>query len=324
MKVLSTTLLAIFFGLLALFPAQAAQPNATQLAPHELQAFGAALAKQFFDLLVTGGSNSTNATAKAELEAFLDPGFQAQRSDGSGASKSRYVPPVVNPNFTLINSTTTAPADDVVVVRYFIRLPNETAGNSTTDQPRLSTFLWSRVGNETTWRIISHANFDPPQLALCKGLVNVPVSAENYTGRGQPVNPALANALTTLWFELLKSGNGSVILDPAGQIQRADGTAALGANYTNPSLTDYDFGNMTATTHGGVLVARYDARVEEVIAGFNYSTAIKPRLTTFLLKREGWKIVANANFDVPVVGGLPSACGASGRSVRRSLFRMGI
>lgn len=295
--------------LLAASPAFAAQPNATTLTPTELQAFGVSLVNRFFDLLIAaGGPSGTNTSATQALREFLYPAFQFQRADGTGGSVFKYTPPLVA-GYTLINATTSAPADDLVAVRYFIAT-NETTGAGTLGsaiQPRLSVFFWGQGSSTTAWKLLSHANFNPLVSAICSSATDTPVSAESPTKNGQPVIPTLANQLVKEWWDNLVLGNGSAMLDPAALIQRADGSGGLGSAYVGPKVSNYTFGNMTETSNTEVLVARYDVKVDELLEGKKYSTAVKPRLMTFLNKKGTWKVVGYANFDVPEVK-VPDTC----------------
>src|SRR5262245_22022102 len=95
------------------------------------------------------------------LAAFLDPSFQLQRADGTGATKSEYVansPTLAT--FKIGPELTGAQASDVLTLRWQLEANVQIDGTQyrTTEAPRLSVFRWD--GRQ--WRMVSHANFNVP------------------------------------------------------------------------------------------------------------------------------------------------------------------
>jgi len=95
------------------------------------------------------------------LTAFLDPSFQLQRADGTGATKSEYLAnPATLTTWKIGPQLTAVQAGDVLTVRWQLEANVQIDGAQyrTTEAPRLSVFRWD--GRE--WRIVSHANFNVP------------------------------------------------------------------------------------------------------------------------------------------------------------------
>jgi hypothetical protein len=95
------------------------------------------------------------------LAAFLDPSFQLQRADGSGATKSEYLAnPSAVTSFKIGPQVTAVQASDLLTLRWQLEANTQINGTQyqTTEAPRLSVFRWD--GRQ--WRMVSHANFNVP------------------------------------------------------------------------------------------------------------------------------------------------------------------
>src|SRR5262245_30732543 len=95
------------------------------------------------------------------LAAFLDPSFQLQRADGTGATRSEYLAnPSTVMSFKIGPELTAVQAGDLLTLRWQLEANTQINGTqfSTTEAPRLSVFRWD--GRQ--WRIVSHANFNVP------------------------------------------------------------------------------------------------------------------------------------------------------------------
>ena len=55
-----------------------------------------------------------------------------------------------------------------------------------------------------------------------------------------------------------------------------------------------------------MIVARYDLVADVTIDGVKQSTNPAPRLAVFVKAKDGWQIVAYANFNVPAAEPAPS------------------
>jgi len=97
----------------------------------------------------------------ARLGAFLSPGFQIQRADGSRESRDSYLKVLPIIRSYRVRGLRATQSGDVVVATY------EVASNQIVDgkpykagfAPRISTFQRTPAG----WQIVSHANFNTPQ-----------------------------------------------------------------------------------------------------------------------------------------------------------------
>lgn len=120
-----------------------ADPNAT----------GRELAEQFITILKNKDQSA--------LTDFLAPGFQIQRADGSGADRAQYLDTDINiSNFELGSDVTAVQDGATLTVRWSLMIDETINGEVTgkAQAPRLSTFVWENNG----WRLLSHANFNPP------------------------------------------------------------------------------------------------------------------------------------------------------------------
>src|SRR5262245_45833846 len=107
-------------------------------------------------------------------------------------------------------------------------------------------------------------------------LVAAPASAAPAPKLKHP--DATGEKLATKFLTLLQSGDTkglAAFLDPAFQLQRADGTGATRAEYlANPSkVATYELGpELTAVQHGDVLTLRWQLEVDVTIDGTQYRT----------------------------------------------------
>jgi ketosteroid isomerase-like protein len=139
------------FALASLLAAPASAASAPRL--KDPDATGEKLATKFLTLL-------QNKDAKG-LAAFLDPSFQLQRADGTGATRSEYLAnPSTVTSFTIGPQLTAVQAGDLLTLRWQLEANTQIDGTQyrTTEAPRLSVFRWD--GRQ--WRIVSHANFNVP------------------------------------------------------------------------------------------------------------------------------------------------------------------
>jgi len=133
----------------------AAGPAAAKAAPtaKDADATGRVLVTKFMTILQSGD--------RAALAKFLDPAFQLQRADGTGANRAQYLAnPAKVGQFVLGDTVTGVQHGDVLTVRWTLRADVNVSGTqySANEAPRLSVFRWT--GN--AWRMISHANFNVP------------------------------------------------------------------------------------------------------------------------------------------------------------------
>jgi len=97
----------------------------------------------------------------AGLDAFLDPAFQLQRADGTGATKPEYLAkPAQVASFELGPSVSAVQNGPLLTVRWELTVVESIGGQPQREglAPRLSTFVWS----DGDWKLLSHANFNLP------------------------------------------------------------------------------------------------------------------------------------------------------------------
>jgi hypothetical protein len=145
----------VFAALALALTAFVAAPASAASAPRlkDPDAMGEKLAAKFLTLIQNRDTSG--------LTAFLDPSFQLQRADGTGATKSEYLAnPATLTAWKIGPQLTAVQAGDVLTVRWQLEANVQIDGAQyrTTEAPRLSVFRWD--GRQ--WRIVSHANFNVP------------------------------------------------------------------------------------------------------------------------------------------------------------------
>lgn len=131
----------------------AGRSAAIRPAPHlaDPTATAAPLLTRFFNLLVHKDI--------AGLQAFLAPGFQVQRADGSAADKAEYLAKLSTVESFTLSKLHATQAKGTLVVRYVAVATGLVNGKPYTPgpAPRLSVFSW----NGKRWQLAAHANFNP-------------------------------------------------------------------------------------------------------------------------------------------------------------------
>ena len=274
-------------------------------------ASGEELANAFFSLLQASGTPTGVLKVTPEqlkeaedaVEPFLDPAFQLVRANGQRYLEDNYIPADVD-EFEIRNVVTTSPRDGVVVVRYSVKAPGETAPDagvllSDTWQPRLSTFQWDDAAKQ--WRLLSHANFSSPVAAIC--------DQDTYpltpgTPNTSAADVALGDALVKQWRDITTGAVRMSVRHPQHQIQLADGQGwptPDGTPITWSPAKAYDYENLVVTRNGDLMVLSYDAVAQNIVMeGDVYRSEASPRLLTYLKNPAGkWELISLANFTVP-------------------------
>lgn len=106
------------------------------------------------------------------------------------------------------------------------------------------------------------------------------------------------------WRDITLGKTKKSVLDPANQIQLADGQG-----WPNPNgekikwapARAYESRDIAITQNEDLLVASYDAVVSDLaMEGSTYGSEASPRLLTYSRNDQGdWKMIALANFTVP-------------------------
>ena len=274
-------------------------------------ASGQALANGWFGLLAATGSGTGTVTATPEevragaelVKSYLDPAFQLQRASGERYLASNYVPTDID-RFKVSNVVVTNPREGVKVVRYVVRTPGATTPDSSTvlsskALPRLSVFRWDEGSGH--WMIVSHANFNTPVAAICD---RKPVAVTKEKPDTSAEDVKTGETLVNEWRDITLGKTKKSVLDPANQIQLADGQG-----WPNPNgekikwapARAYESRDIAITQNEDLLVASYDAVVSDLsVEGATYRSAASPRLLTYSRNGQGdWKMIALANFTVP-------------------------
>jgi hypothetical protein len=133
-------------------------------------------------------------------------------------------------------------------------------------------------------------------LSAVAGVADAAPEAKDPDARG--------TKLVTSFFDLLKDGDVEGMerfLSPAFQLQGADGGFLDKDEFIAdpPELESYELSGLRATRSGKVIIVRYDVQAVVTIDGKPQSRDPAPRLSVFAKGKNGWQIVAHANFNVP-------------------------
>ena len=285
-----------------------ADPQGTFADP---EASGEDLVNAWFGLLaLTGRGVGEVATDAAEVEAgmaivrpYLDPAFTLMRATGQRYTAGDYVPLDID-DFELSDFVVTEPREDIRVIRYSVSQPGATAPDagvvmSGEKAPRVSVLRWdAELGH---WVMVSYANFNSAIGAICG---QEPISVSGETPVTSPEDLALGTSLVRKWRDITTGVLKEKFMHPASQIQLADGQGwptADGTPIEWAPAQDYDFAHVGVARDGDLLVASFDAVVQDlVMEGEEYRETASPRLLTFLRNPQGaWEVIALANFNVP-------------------------
>ncbi len=270
-------------------------------------ATGEELAHAFFDLLSkTGGpagavgtTAEQDAASKRLIKPYLDPAFQLQRSSGQHYIAETYLPADVD-DFEIGEVRETRPAEDVVVVRYFVgasqTLPDAALVMSKDKAARLSVFHWSI--SDARWKILSHANFNTPIAAFCN---QKPIVDNGLESPASSEDQTLGEGLMRNFYDLLVNGNAELILNPLFQYQSAIGVGftTLSERKTKTKFSETQFDHAVVTRNKRLLiVSLYNTTKERVLMGQYHLRAGKSAsMATFLQGSDGvWAMIALASF----------------------------
>lgn len=220
------------------------------------------------------------------LDAFLDPSFQLQRADGSGATKVEYLEnPAKVQAFELGPTVIAVQSGDVLTVRWSVIIDETINGKQIEkgEAPRLSSFVW----RGDRWRLLSHANFVLP--------------SDTAPALSDP--DAAGRELVLRFIQILKDKDRDALaefLAPSFQIQRADGTSATRSEYLDAdiNISSFEIGpELEAVQADGILTVRWSIKLVETIEGQATGTGLAPRLSTFVWEQGAWRLAAHANFN---------------------------
>ncbi|HXY95007.1 MAG TPA: nuclear transport factor 2 family protein [Acidimicrobiia bacterium] len=135
-------------------------------------------------------------------------------------------------------------------------------------------------------------------------LVGVPFALSAVpAGAAEDADTSKGTELVQRFFDLLQAGNVAglgKLLSPAFQIQGADGGYLTKQRFlANPSkVASYTLSNVRATRAGAALVVGYDVAAVVTINGVQLARDPAPRLSVFIKGKNGWQLLAHANFNV--------------------------
>ncbi len=93
----------------------------------------------------------------------------------------------------------------------------------------------------------------------------------------------------------------TTFLDPAFQIQRANGSREDKASYlANPArFGDFEVSGYRVTRGGTIIVASFSIAAKETIDGVVYRKTPAPRIATFRFDTGSWTLISYGNFNAP-------------------------
>ena len=93
----------------------------------------------------------------------------------------------------------------------------------------------------------------------------------------------------------------TTFLDPAFQIQRANGTREDKASYlADPAkFGDFEVSGYRVTRGGTIIVASFSVTAKETISGVVYRKTPAPRIATFRFDKGRWTLISYGNFNAP-------------------------
>ena len=121
----------------------------------------------------------------------------------------------------------------------------------------------------------------------------------------QVSSAAWGRQLVTQFLTILQSstaaGQLETFLDPAFQVQRADGSRDDKTGYIAkfPTLGPFEIRGYRVTRNRTTIVASYRLTVIETIDGVQYRKTPAPRISTFQFADGAWRMTSHANFNAP-------------------------
>jgi len=248
------------------------------------------LADKFFSLLQR--SDTTG------LSAFLSPGFQLIRADGSTADKAQYVAnPAEVTNYS-ISDFSVGRQGDALVALYTVTTRERIDRQLYNDEPRQRLSVFVDDGGE--WQLIAHANLNTPR----KEAQAVTQSPTPLSSPAPPEVVAQAEQVQNTFFQAITDKDTSAlneVLSPAFLLVRADGSSATKEQYlANPAtITSFELTDFAVTEAGNVMVARFSGTTAETINGVEFASEPAPRFSVMVNDGGSWQIIGQVNFNSP-------------------------
>lgn len=273
----------------------------------ELNEFGLASTRQAYAILSKVGSptgqiggtlNQVDKNSVNNAKTLLDDNALIQRSSlNYGITKETYIPTDVDTfQIDRLNTTRTA-ADDVLVMTYYVSLPNRVdlktgAVMSGKPMPRITVLRWN--SKQKQWLVFSHADFDTPEAILCGdassriGPKKVQFKEADIALGKKTVDDVVQSYLQADKPKLYGKGYQSVF--------------ASGERNTPVSLkVKVEPTNVEAIRSDRLLAIRYDMSNALTVGGEGVAQISSPRLLTLQLTQDGrWELIAAAVFGLTV------------------------
>ena len=248
---------------------------------------------------ISRGLNQTDKKAVKQVKSLLDDHalFQNARLN-YGIRKTKFFPTDID-DFKLSKVAVTSPESGILVLSYYVTLPNRVdlqtktvfSGNS---MPRLTVLRWSDAKKQ--WLIFSHADFDTQAGTVCAKAPRKGPEKSQF----KKADIELGRALLEKRYNELLRGIQTDSKIKGGQFVFAEGERQVdyGPNRLQ-FLRKPKMNNIEATRTDNLLAVRYDAPPANTLDGNQLDPAVKPRLLTFMQRQDGtWERIGAAVFSV--------------------------
>lgn len=274
----------------------------------KLNAFGLAIISQAFAILSKVGSptgqiggtlNQVDKNSVNNAKALLDDNALIQRSSLSyGITKETYIPTDVD-TFQIDRLNITRTADDVIVMTYYVTLPNRAdlktgAVMSGKSMPRITVIRWNSQQNQ--WLVFSHADFDTPEAMLCgvKSLGMAPKKVEF-----KEADIALGKQAIDDLVQSKLQGEKPNVYAKGYQIVLASGERNTPSKPIASLKARVEPTNLEAIRSDHLLAIRYDMPNALNVGGEVLAQNSSPRLLTYQLTQDGrWELIASAVYGL--------------------------
>ena len=278
------------------------------LSEHKLNELGLAMATQVYTILSKVGSptgqmggllDQTDKNAVKNAQDLLDDKAMIQRSTlNYGITKENYIPTDVDA-FQIDQLHMTRTADDVLVVTYYVSLPNRVDLKTGTvfsgkSIPRITVLRWN--DKQKQWLIFSHADFDTPAAILC-GVESsgIPPKKAQLTESDVALGAQLINDLV----ESKLQGENPNVYAKGYQIILKSGERNTPSKPIASLKAKVEPTNLQAIRSDRLIAIRYDMPNALNVSGDALVQRFSPRLLTYQLSLDKrWELISSAVYGV--------------------------